>query len=247
MLEPSTKRRAVQKEHLKRFGSRVDWVADWNEVHTSFQQGVIFYNELLDAFPVKRFVWDKTEHAWKEYYVGNTKNGFQWRIVPIGDVSPNASLPENEFRQLEDILPDHYILERSPSAESWWQNAANHLKKGHLITLDYGLSGLEKYAPYRTNGTLRTYSHHRAGDDLLSLPGQKDLTAHVDFPLLQKMGEEAGLQTKGLLSQESFMHQCLEHTLKQGVQPSPKQLAQFRTLMHPEHFGKAFKVLVQCR
>jgi SAM-dependent MidA family methyltransferase len=245
ILEPSPKRKAIQQERLKRFAPHVEWANDWEQVQTLFKQGVIFSNELLDAFPTKRFAWKKKTSCWQEYFVDSKQAEFQWKLLATDQGLPNTSIPIEEFQQLAKLLPDRYTIERSPSAESWWQQAADHLKQGHLVTIDYGFTGLDKFAPQRTNGTLRTYDQHRVGDDLISNPGQKDITAHVDFPVLKIIGEGSGLKTENLTSQETFMNHCLEKALHQGLQPSPKQLAQFRTLMHPEHFGKAFKVLVQ--
>ncbi len=246
IFESSRKRRAIQQARLKRFGSSVSWVSDWHEVKTRFKRGVIFSNELLDAFPTKRFCWDKLSQLWRECFVDSKNDQFLWQMQSTDQTIPDTCLSKNEFEQLKPILPDQYTIERSLSAEAWWQQASDHLDCGHLVTIDYGfMNSFEKFAPQRTHGTLRTYSQHRVGDDLLGIPGQQDLTAHVDFPSLQKIGENQGLKTVDLISQEKFMRDCLENALHQGLQPSPKQLAQFRTLFHPEHFGRSFKVFIQ--
>ena len=248
IFEPSRKRRSIQQERLKRFGSNVSWVSKWDEVKTRFRQGVIFSNELLDAFPTKRFDWDSSSDSWCELCVSGNQGQFQWYLQPTDQKVPETLLSKAEFDQLKTILPNHYTIERSLVAEKWWHKAAKHLERGHLVTIDYGfMDKFEKFAPQRSNGTLRTYSRHRVGDDVLSNPGQVDLTAHVDFPSLKKIGENQGLKTEGLISQEKFMHGCLEKAIIQGMQLSPKQIAQFRTLMYPEHFGKSFKVLVQSK
>ena len=248
ILEPSLKRRSIQQERLGRFGACVKWLSGWDEVKSHFKQGVIFSNELLDAFPTRRLGWDKSLDGWREYFVDSKYDRFQWQMQSTDLTLPDTCLTQEEFEQLKPILPDQYTIERSLEAEAWWQRAADHLECGHLVTIDYGfMDSFEKFTPQRTHGTLRTYSQHRVGDDLLSDPGQKDLTAHVDFPALKKIGEKHGLKTEGLISQEKFMHHCMENALQQGLQPSPKQLAQFRTLFHPEHFGKSFKILIQSK
>ena len=76
-------------------------------------------------------------------------------------------------KTLEGALPEGYIIEVSPAAEDWWQQAARLLKKGFLVTMDYGFKDLEKFSPSRTQGTLRTYSQHRLGDDPFEAIGQQ--------------------------------------------------------------------------
>lgn len=247
IFEPSEKREAIQKERLKQFDGKVVWLRTWEDVRNRFEKGIIFSNELIDAFPVKRFVWNKEEACWHESAVAASKNGFDWTQLKLGRPLELPWLTRENQTSIEAILPDQYIIERAPAAETWWRHAASVLRDGHLVTLDYGFADLDKFSPHRANGTLRTYDRHRLGDDVLSDIGKKDLTAHVDFPGLQQIGKDEGLETASLVTQEKFMHGCLEEALAQGLTPSPDQIRQFQTLMHPEHFGRAFKVLVQKR
>lgn len=247
IFEPSEKREAIQRERLKPFADRVAWVRTWADVRKHFKKGVIFSNELIDAFPVKRYVWSKPNACWLECWVTTSSDGFTWTQVKP-DTQPELSwLSREDQANIERILPDQYVIERAPSADTWWRQAAGALSEGYLVTLDYGFTDLDKFSAHRTQGTLRTYDRHKLGDDVLSDMGKKDLTAHVDFPSLQQIGEAEGLETASLISQEKFMHGCLEKALSQGLNPSPDQIRQFQTLMHPEHFGRAFKVLIQKR
>jgi SAM-dependent MidA family methyltransferase len=124
------------------------------------------------------------------------------------------------------------------------------LKNGKLLAIDYGGTAEELISPERTGGTLRTYSKHRVGDDLLSRPGEQDITAHVNFTAIQNTGELAGLQTEGLFTQEKFLVRIAEKTWKQSEQFSDWNAArrrQLQTLIHPEHLGRPFRVLLQSR
>ena len=247
IFEPSAKREAIQRERLKPFGEIVAWLRSWEDVRKHFKKGVIFSNELIDAFPVKRYAWSKPDACWLECSVTTSADAFTWTQVKP-DTSPELSwLSREDQSRIECILPDQYVIELAPSANAWWRQAASVLRGGYLVTLDYGFTDLDKFSAHRTQGTLRTYDRHLLGDDVLSEVGRKDLTAHVDFPCLQRIGEEEGLETESLISQEKFMHGCLEQALAQGLTPSSDQIRQFQTLMHPEHFGRAFKVLIQKR
>ena len=247
IFEPSAKRESIQRERLKKFGNKVTWLRTWKDVRKHDKKGVIFSNELVDAFPVKRYAWNKPDACWLECAVTVSADGFAWTQVEP-DTPPELSwLNHEDQTNIERILPDQYVIELAPSADAWWRLAAGALREGYLVTLDYGFTDLDKFSAHRTQGTLRTYDRHKLGDDVLTDVGRKDLTAHVDFPSLRQIGEDEGLETVSLISQEKFMHGCLEQALAQGLNPSPDQIRQFQTLMHPEHFGRAFKVLIQKR
>jgi SAM-dependent MidA family methyltransferase len=167
------------------------------------------------------------------------------------------------------VLPDGYTIETCPAAESWWREAAKVLGQGKLLTIDYGFTADELFSPGRMHGTLRAYFRHHASDDLLANVGEQDLTAHVNFSAIQAAGESAGLKTEFFSTQSQFLTRILEKTLrgkssgervasKRPVSPksdgggtengwTSAQARQFQTLTHPEHLGRAFRVLVQSR
>ncbi len=148
---------------------------------------------------------------------------------------------------MESVLPDGYTIETSPAAENWWREAAGVLTRGKLVTIDYGFTGDEQFSPARTNGTLRAYFRHHVTDDLLANVGEQDLTAHVNFSAIQKAGEAAGLKTDFFGTQSKFLTEILKSQIsnpKSQISIPPRQ---FQTLTHPEHFGRAFRVLVQSR
>ena len=147
------------------------------------------------------------------------------------------------------VLPDGYTIETCPAAESWWHEAAKVLGRGKLLTMDYGFTADELFSPGRRHGTLRAFFRHHASDDLLANVGEQDLTAHVNFSAIQTVGESAGLKTESFLTQSQFLTQILEKAAKGnslGTWTSA-QARQFQTLTHPEHLGRAFRVLVQSR
>src|SRR4029434_9627297 len=121
---------------------------------------------------------------------------------------------------------------------------------GKILTIDYGLTADEVLRPERSGGTLRAYRHHHAQGDVLTDPGEQDLTAHVNFTALQRIGEAAGWRTEGLLSQAKFLTQIAQHTWdgSSNFGPwTPGRRRQFQTLTHPDHLGRSFKVMIQAR
>jgi len=250
LIEPSERRRDWQRKRLEAFGEKVRWVRSLEELRPKGINGVIFSNELLDAFPVHRLGWDAGEKRWMEWGVGCVGERFEWRQMNETTRDWSADLATAGFDippELAAVLPDGFILEVSPEAGQWWRDAAQVLRRGRLTTIDYGLRAEQFLMPERSSGTLRSYCRHAVGNDLLSAPGEQDLTAHVNFSQLIRAGEESGLKTEGMTSQADFLANLAQRLWTGSIAPSPAEVRQFQALTHPEHLGRAFRVLVQSR
>jgi SAM-dependent MidA family methyltransferase len=247
LIEPSATRQQWQRETLKEFPN-VHWFADFESLKLKTQNsklhGVLFSNELLDAFPVHRLGWNAREKEWFEWAVTLQGEKFVW-----AKIHPASPFPPKFDPALLAILPDDYTIEVSPAAELWWREAASLLAHGKLLAIDYGFTDEEQFTPTRTRGTLRAYHRHRISDDLLAHPGEQDLTAHVNFSAIQKTGEAAGLTTEVFCTQPQFLTRIFSAAIKQNsfTPLTAKQVRQFQTLTHPEHLGRAFRVLLQQR
>lgn len=251
ILEPSSRRKSWQKETLREF-SNVHWLERFN--HPSIQpfNGIIFGNELLDAFPIQRFGWNAKDKNWFEWEVTLEKDAFIWTKTPHSILrTPHSELPSSILNlpsPLLEVLPDNYTVEVSPAAENWWRDAANALQHGKLMAIDYGYTADEQFSPARLHGTLRAYFNHRLADDVLANVGEQDLTAHVNFSAIQKVGEDAGLKTDFFSSQTRFLTQILQKTTaNKSFDWNNSRARQFQTLTHPNHLGRAFQVLIQSR
>jgi SAM-dependent MidA family methyltransferase len=248
ILEPSARRQDWQRETLKQFASHVRWFTSFENLSPATRHpslaGIIFSNELLDAFPVHRFGWDGRNKKWFEWGVAIEGEKFVWARVPENLQPPTFNLHPSG---LESVLPDGYTIETSPAAESWWREAAGFLVRGKLVTIDYGFIGDEQFSPARTNGTLRAYFRHHVSDDLLANVGEQDLTAHVNFSAIQKAGEETGLKTEFFGTQSKFLTEILKTQFAIPNSQFAISPRQFQTLTHPAHLGRAFRVLVQAR
>lgn len=249
IVEPSLRRKSLQESMLADHISKIRWHYDWEDIPEDSIRGVIFSNELLDALPYERISWDAQRQRWYSWSVTQTEGAFTW--TP----STSASTAVQEFteatdRRIKDLLPDGFTTEISPAANAWWQTAARRLAKGRLVAIDYGLTLEQRLSPHRAEGTLRAYQNHRLTDDVLSNPGEQDITAHVDFTALEQAGQGAGLTHTTLESQESFLTHILSEVMQRDPNArllQPDYLKQFQTLTHPNHFGRAFSVFVQQR
>lgn len=250
IIEPSEIRQSWQRKLLEPFGKKVRWVGSVQDLASQGVNGVLFSNELLDAFPVHRLGWDAAGKRWFEWGVGSVGERFEWRMMleNIRDWSLELAAAGFDIPpDLAAVLPDGFILEFSPEAGQWWRDAGQVLRQGRLVTADYGLLAEQFLVPERRMGTLRSYRRHVMGNDLLAVPGEQDLTAHVNFSQLIRAGERAGLRTETLTSQSEFLANLAQRMWSNASPPSPAQIRQFQTLTHPEHLGRAFRVLVQSR
>jgi len=254
LVEPSTIRQAWQAESLHRFVSQVNWATCLADLATQTGgiHGVFYSNELLDAFPVHRVSWNPRAQTWEEVGVAWQAGAFAWAPLAIPAPAAQEGLARlNQLpAELRMVLPAGFTTELTPAAEDWWSGAAQCLRAGRLVTLDYGLTDEEFLLPQRSLGTLRTYAQHRPAAHPLENPGEQDLTAHINLSSLQKKGEAAGLITEFNTTQRQWLTGILSQTLAVPDLFPPwhsSRVRQFQTLTHPEHLGRSFRVLVQRR
>ena len=274
IVEPSSRRREWQAETLKDFSGKVVWAGDLGELGRGTARDItapgskaghaltptrgpqsepvisqtgyriVVSNELLDAMPVHRLGWDAQLRAWFEWGITMEEGRLAWTRIPI----PSHLVPQPS--PIEAVLPDGFTYEVSPAAIDWWRQAASALPSGRLIAFDYGLTSEEILTPERCRGTLRAYSRHMQGSDVLAKPGEQDITAHVNFSAVQQAGEAAGLTTEALVTQGQFLTGIAEKIFRGTPgfgEWTSARTRQFQTLTHPDHLGRAFRVLVQGR
>lgn len=241
IVEPSEARRATQQRMLSRF-KNVRWFESLAQIGPRVR-GVFFSNELLDAMPVHVFRWNAVAQTWNEMGVGISGEEFVWMPLPSSTMGV-PKLPN----ELLTVLPDGYTLELpAPATLQWWSEAGKTIASGKLMTIDYGGIFEELLLPGKNGGTLRSYSRHRIGSDVLANPGEQDITAHVNFSEIQRAGELAGLKTEVFTTQSQFLTTIARELWTRTGSWPQQQVRQFQTLTHPEHLGRPFRVLVQSR
>jgi len=243
LVEASKARREQAEEALLEMGATIRTQADL-PVGVA---GCIFSNELIDALPVHRVV--QRGNSLKEIYVSQEDDEL---IEQEGEVSSPAiaSYLEKYGARLED----GQLGEAHLASLAWLEQVASALERGFLLTIDYGYRGLELYGPGRQRGTLLAYRRHRAHEGWLAWPGEQDLTAHVNFTVLEARGRELGLAPLGLTTQTSFLLALARSggfsDLGTADACDSDQAAvrlAFKQLIHPEGMGEIFKVLVQAK
>ncbi|MBO9998220.1 MAG: class I SAM-dependent methyltransferase [Cyanobacteria bacterium SID2] len=189
----------LQQQRLK--GVNVRW-CNWSEIPDASIEGCFFSNELVDAFPVCRVTLENGQL--RENYV-TLDEAQQFREV-TGDLSTPELRDYFQFVEIDlKTLPDGYQTEVNLEALSWMETVARKLKRGYVLTIDYGYEARQYYSHARSSGTLQCYVRHHHHDDPYLAIGEQDITAHVDFTALQRQGERCGLNVEGFTQQGLFL------------------------------------------
>ena len=242
ILEPSPDLQARQRQRLEALGVEARWLDRFPQEPI---QGVVLANEVLDAFPVTRFV--KRAGAARPLDVGWNGEGFAWV-----EGSPEAGLTQRitslETR-LGRRLPDGYRSEISPRLPAWFRRVAAALERGAVLIVDYGLTESEYYHPQRGRGTLACHYRHRVHSDPFLLPGLQDISAWVDFSACARAARNAGLNVAGFTTQGQFL---VEGGAAQRLRPlrgaaAVESARALKTLVLPGEMGERFKLLLLSR
>jgi SAM-dependent MidA family methyltransferase len=204
-------------------------------------EGVVLANEFFDALPLRIFT--RSDDRIMEVFVVQENGGF------TEDLQPVKQPPEGIDEILID-LPPGYRVEVSPQWRTWIDRASCVISRGQLIIIDYGEFTDGLVVPWRMSGTLRCFRRHQVDTDPYETPGEKDITAHVNFSLLQGWAIQAGLDVRSYTTQASFLikNGILELLSKQ-MEALPEREATglwltVKNLVHEEAMGEIFKVMV---
>lgn len=195
LVERSARARSEQNHVLGPHAGRV--IAS-TEALPEHLHGVLFANELLDAFPVH--VLTRRGAQLREIFVAE-KGG---RLVEReGAVSSEAVRASFEMSGAE-IAPGARA-EVSPAAANWIREVGSRLDRGFVILIDYGDDAIALRSAARPDGTLRAFREHRVSSNWLDEPGAQDLTAHVDFTAIERAAKEASLRPISRMEQAKYL------------------------------------------
>ncbi len=224
---------------------KITWHEDIGEIKRP-AAACILSNELIDSFPVHRVLW-----AWglKEIYVDFDGE----RFVEVPGKPSTDELAA--YLQAQGIEPqDGMVMEINLLAGRWIETVSGLIDKGFVLTIDYGLPARELYSPERRSGTLLCHFRHTLNDNPYINVGRQDITAHVDFSMLKKRGEAAGLMLTGFTTQKNFLLGLgIIEELKEldaagaGDYEKMRHNRAVAALISPGGMGDTFKVMVQHR
>jgi SAM-dependent MidA family methyltransferase len=243
-VERSAHRRAAAEASLARHleSGRAVVAA---EVPAEIAAGCVFSNELLDALAVHRVVMQ--EGTLREIHVDWECGGFVERRMPV------STCAISEYFAAQGVsLVEGQQAEAGLEACDWIQEIGRRLKRGFVLTIDYGHEARELFNERHMRGTLLAYQKHRASEAFYAAPGEQDLTAHVNFTALDLWGRRAGLERIGLVSQSHFLMALgrandFADLYEPGDSEAQRVRARllFKTLIFPEGMGETFHVMIQ--
>jgi SAM-dependent MidA family methyltransferase len=150
-------------------------------------------------------------------------------------------------------LAEGQIAEVNLAAGEWIERAASVLRRGYVVTVDYGAEAEELYrSTQRRDGTLRGFREHQFVADVLARPGECDLTTTINWTQVRQAGEAAGLKTISLKRQDEFLLRAgaldqLERLTSQldGEAERLRLRLGAREMILPGGMSESFQVLVR--
>jgi SAM-dependent MidA family methyltransferase len=133
-------------------------------------------------------------------------------------------------------------MEVSVRTPDWLDRLSTILKGGYLIVIDYGYSAKELIR--LQHGTAASYRSHRVVEDILSQPGEQDITVHVNFTYLTEAAGHAGFRRVSRQSMAAWaMSIWDERELKRRWQAGPESWRlQWKQIVFG--MGEIFQVLL---
>ena len=236
IIEPFPALRRLQEKKLQDVAAKVKWVDDLSAL--SVFDGIHLSNELVDSFPFHLIRSDGSR--WEELCVTTDENRLAFEVTS----------PSSEVTEALKALPPRpagTIAELRPTACHWIYALAERVNKGFVLIIDYGFPRDELLAAHRTNGTFCCYRAHRRDSRPLEDPGEKDISAHVDFTVLAEAALAAGFRIEGFADQHHYFVGASQDLLNKVSNPpdelSQKSLRALQTLLHPESMGTQFHYL----
>ncbi|PJA33261.1 MAG: SAM-dependent methyltransferase [Zetaproteobacteria bacterium CG_4_9_14_3_um_filter_53_7] len=244
-VERSAQLQERQSDLFAERGMSVRICSTLNEIEPA-ENVIVYSNELPDAFPVRCF--HRKNGAFFEHGVGLDENSFCWQ-----DSQQPISEPPQIAGALVDSWPDDYVSEWNPALKQWQQQLSHIVKSGFVFTVDYGYSQQEYYRQARVEGTLLAHIAQQAVEDVLSEPGSRDITAHVDFTALVQAGTVVDLRPVCWMSQGAWLAQSpsvqsfVQSLAAQQDALSMHLMAHAKRVLMPFGMGEVFKLLVQSK
>ena len=233
LYEESNYLKKIQKKNI--LDKNVTWINNYNSIRKG---PVIFFgNEFFDALPIKQFkrerhsVLEKNYTLDKNYRVREvfseaSKNDI--KILKSYKAFKNLNfieLPKFGFDELKKMIKKISVL------------------KGCILMIDYG------YLESNNQSTLQSVMRHKK-NDLLNNLGKADITAHVNFNLLNEFFLKNSIKVKKVITQKEFLENMgiIERAKivanKMKFSEQSDLYLRIKRLLSPSSMGDLFKVIL---
>jgi SAM-dependent MidA family methyltransferase len=239
-LSPHLKKegQSILKEHAH----KIRWIDSLSSLEPESVSGVFISNELVDSFPFHRAKFKNGKLL--EIFVSLRDEDF----VEILD-EPSANDLGEYFKDYNLEFEDEQEVEINLDAGKWLCEVAGVLAKGFVLTIDYGYLAPELFNPSRMKGTFICFYKHTTNENPYINIGEQDITAHVDFSNLIRVGKSFRLNTIKYTTQGQFLIDwgildIIERYSSSDISAERDRMA-IKHLFLPELMGDRFKVLIQ--
>ena len=233
LFETSNYLKKIQKKKIS--NNDVKWISNFDTI----QKGpVIFFgNEFFDAIPIKQFKKIKNSIFEKNFTLDKNNN--------IKTVFKKASFSNSKIIKSYKTLSKLKFIEFPKLGFQELRKMAKKISKlkGCILLIDYG------YFKPNNQDTLQSIMRHKK-NDLLNNLGKADITAHVNFKLLNEFFLKNKLKIKNLLSQKDFLENMgiIERaniiSKKMKFTEQSDLYLRIKRLLSPEYMGELFKVIL---
>ncbi len=230
LFERSTVLQKTQRQNLKKIN--VKWIERLEELPD--KKMICFSNEFFDALPIRQFTF-KNQKLFEKKISLNRENEFKFELVKVQ--KGFNTKPE------EKKLIERAIIECSDTQIFILKTLCEKIKKlqGCILIIDYG-------GEYGTVDTLQGV-HKNKYCDVLSNPGEVDITSQVDFGIITDHSTSFGVQPSKLINQSDFLRKMgiLDRFAKLKKSSDEKLSQNHHAILHRllsyDQMGSLFKVL----
>jgi len=233
LYEKSNYLKKLQKKVVSNKDAK--WITNFDQIKKG--PVVFFGNEFFDAIPIKQFKRINNFLYEKNYTLG--KN------LDIREVFEKASNNDTKIIKSYKTLKKLKFIEFPKMGFQELKKIIKKISKlkGCILMIDYG------YIKSNNQNTLQSVMKHKKNDLLKNL-GKADITAHVNFKLLEEFFLKNDLKIKNIITQKQFLERMgiLERAkfLSKKMKFSNQADLYFRVkrLLSPNSMGELFKVIL---
>ncbi len=194
----------------------------------------VIANEFFDALPIRQFI--STHSGWRERVVSRDKGD---KFIAMPGTSEMDGLIPNNFK----TAPVDSIFETSPDTSNIIYELINRINDqgGVLLIIDYG------YDDIGHGNTLQAVSKHRFADPF-EKPGERDLSAHVNFMEIVNIANMRDMQVSGPIDQGDWLQNLGIHVRADNLILSEPERAEDinnarNRLIGEGEMGRLFKIV----
>jgi SAM-dependent MidA family methyltransferase len=194
---------------------------------------LVVANEFFDALPIRQIV--RGQRSWHERLVHHREG----RLLPVAGPAIGSELVPPHLR----TAAPGTVIETSPASVSVVRGLAQRLARqgGGVVIIDYGHD--------RTSAgeTLQAVESHAYADPW-ARPGERDLTAHVDFDAIAQAALGEGVRVCGPVGQGDWLGALgIAARAAALAKASPGRSAEIEAalarLTAPDQMGELFRVI----